>query len=153
MPKPIKRTEALIPVSREHHHGLLLSWKIRAGLKKNIDINRIKTYIDWFWKHHLKAHFDFEEKYIFPILGENNELIKTALKEHVRLKQLIFSADLIKENLILLEQELTAHIRFEERILFTAIESVATKKQLKIIEQEHLKNSVEDWQDEFWLEK
>lgn len=46
MPKPIKRHTALKPLSREHHHGLLLSWKIREGLKRNIEIPRIKKYID-----------------------------------------------------------------------------------------------------------
>jgi len=40
---PIKRSIALQPLSREHHHGLLLCWKIRTGLKKGIDIDRIKN--------------------------------------------------------------------------------------------------------------
>ena len=39
--KPIKRHKALQPLSRDHHHGLLLSWKIRAGFSKNIEPNRI----------------------------------------------------------------------------------------------------------------
>ena len=41
---PIKRSEFLKPISREHHHGLLLCWKIRAGLKKGIEPERIKLY-------------------------------------------------------------------------------------------------------------
>jgi len=32
MNQPIKRHVALQPVSREHHYGLLLSWKIRDSL-------------------------------------------------------------------------------------------------------------------------
>ena len=32
--KPQKRHKALQPLSREHHHGLLLSWKIRSGFNK-----------------------------------------------------------------------------------------------------------------------
>ena len=47
--KPLKRHKALQPLSRDHHHGLLLSWKIRSGFKKNIDVERIKVYADWFY--------------------------------------------------------------------------------------------------------
>ncbi|MGB5362412.1 MAG: hemerythrin domain-containing protein [Aureibaculum sp.] len=153
MPKPTKRSKALMPISREHHHGLLLSFKIREGLKKKIAPSRIKKYTDWFWESHLQSHFDFEEKYIFPILGKNNDLIKRALQEHTRLKQLFFSADKVKENLLLIEQELTAHIRFEERILFTEIESVASEDELHMIASEHSKVITDEWQDEFWKVK
>ena len=65
MPKPVKRSISLTPISREHHHGLLLSWKIREGLKKKLAPKRIKRYTDWFWECHLQSHFDFEEKYIY----------------------------------------------------------------------------------------
>jgi len=42
MSNPIKRNEALKPLSRDHHHGLLLCWKIRQGIKLNIEPERIK---------------------------------------------------------------------------------------------------------------
>ena len=99
MSKPIKRSVALKPLSREHHHGLLLSWKIREGFKQNVEIERIKRYIDWFWKHHLQAHFEFEENYVFPILGQENELIIKALQEHNRLQQIFTATDTVKKNL------------------------------------------------------
>jgi len=51
--KPLKRYKALQPLSKEHHHGLLLSWKLRMGFKKNIEIERMKTYADWFYQTHL----------------------------------------------------------------------------------------------------
>ena len=55
---PIKRHKALQPLSRDHHHGLLLSGKIRAGFSKNIEPLRIKNYADWFFKNHLIPHFE-----------------------------------------------------------------------------------------------
>src|SRR5690606_36276296 len=67
--KPIKRDENIQPFSREHHHGLLLSWKIKTGFKKNLELERIKRYTDWFYKNQLLPHFEAEEKYLFPILG------------------------------------------------------------------------------------
>lgn len=43
MSKSIKRTKALQPLSRDHHHGLLLCWKIRQGIKLNVEPERIKN--------------------------------------------------------------------------------------------------------------
>lgn len=71
-----KRHKALQNLSREHHHGLLLSWKIRTGFNKNVEVNRIKCYAHWFFKAHLIPHFELEETYIFPILKSDNELVK-----------------------------------------------------------------------------
>lgn len=153
MPKPIKRAKALEELSREHHHGLLLSWKIRKGLIQNVAPERIKKYTDWFWDNNLQAHFEIEEKYIFPILDKENKLIKKALREHKRLKRLFAFTDKFERNLSLIEEELVAHIRFEERILFQEIQTVASEKQLKIIEQVHSKNEFKEWEDEFWVEK
>lgn len=153
MPKPIKRHQSLQPVSREHHHGLLLSWKIREGLQKQIAVERIKKYADWFWENHLQAHFEFEEKYMFPILGPNHKLVKRALREHRRLKRLFTTPDKIEQNLSLIEEELVAHIRFEERILFQEIQALASEEALKMIEQVHSKSIEGEWGDEFWLKK
>lgn len=151
MPKPIKRHTALQPISREHHHGLLLSWKIRQGFSLEIAPERIKKYTNWFWENHLQSHFEFEESYIFPILEKEHKSIKRALREHRRLKRLFAAPDKIERNLSLIEEELTAHIRFEERVLFREIETVATPEQLEIIQQEHSKPIIEEWKDEFWI--
>ena len=153
MPNPIKRHKSLQPVSREHHHGLLLSWKIREGLKRHVAVERIKKYTDWFWEEHLKAHFSFEEEYLFPIIGEESLLIKRALQEHHRLKRLFTATDNIERNLSLIEEELVVHIRFEERVLFQEIQAIASSETLEIIELAHSKIMVDDWHDEFWIAK
>ena len=62
MPDPIKRHISLQPLSRQHHDGLLLRWKLKKGLQKEIKLERLKAYVDWFWSSHLKSHFEFEEK-------------------------------------------------------------------------------------------
>ena len=154
MPKPIKRHIALRPVSREHHHGLLLSWKIRQGLKQKVELKRIKKYTDWFWENHLQQHFEFEEEYMFPILGKGDKLIKRALREHARLRRLFNTPGRLGVNLSLLEEELVSHIRFEERELLEKIEKAAAEEQLARIEKEHSHNDAEagEWQDEFWNE-
>lgn len=152
---PIKRNQFLIPLSHEHHHGLLLCWKIRTGYKKNIPINRIQSYVSWFYKNHLIPHFEVEEKYAFPILGNDHELVKRALSEHRRLKRLFEGVKEESKNLGLIEEELDAHIRFEERILFNEIQGIASPSQLKSLLTKHSDHSNEilndeKWKDEFW---
>lgn len=150
MPKPIKRDKALQPVSREHHHGLRLSLKIRKGLSKNVAPERIKNYANWFWHHHLVPHFEMEEKYIFPVLGAEHELIIEAVNQHQKLESLFTDKTISVENLSQIEKELTLHIRFEEQVLFNEIQDAATPEQLTLIEEMHSK--IEDicWVDEFW---
>ncbi|MBU3822482.1 hemerythrin domain-containing protein [Flavobacteriaceae bacterium XHP0103] len=149
--KPLKRHKALQPLSREHHHGLLLAWKIRSGLNKNIAIERIKAYTDWFFKTHLIPHFEMEEKHIFTLLGNDNDLVKKALSEHKRLAMLFNQTEDTKKNLSLIEEELEQHIRFEERVLFPEIQKIATPDQFAEIEEIHQSIPFKDKvDDEFW---
>lgn len=149
--KPIKRHIALQPLSRQHHFGLLFSWKLRKGFHKNIDIERLQTYAKWFYEQEIKPHFSDEEKYLFPILEKDNELVERALKEHRRIKRLFNDTKDPERSLHRLEEELDAHIRFEERILFNEIQKVATETQLQKIEEIHSDlDKTPDYHDPFW---
>ena len=151
MSPPIKRHESLQPLSRNHHFGLLLCWKIREGFRRNIVPERIKRYADWFWLHHLIPHFDLEERHVFPILGNSHELIIQAIAEHRRLQSLFEKETNVSETLSLIEHKLEQHIRFEERVLFNEIQRVATPEQLAQCEEYH--KEAEPglvWDDEFW---
>lgn len=150
--KPLKRHAALIPFSREHHHSLLLGWKIKTGFSKNVEIERMKKYTDWFFKNHVLEHFEEEEKYIFPILGNQHPLVKKALADHERLTQLFNEEKDIEESLKGIQKELEAHIRFEERQLFKAIQEDASPEELQKIEEIHDEIKFEDnTTDQFWL--
>ena len=149
--KPLKRHEALQPLSREHHKGLLLCWKIRTGLQKNIDKKRIIGYCKYFLDQHLIPHFEIEEKLIFPILGYDNELVKKALQDHLELKKLFKMNFEDEKVLTILEKKLEDHIRFEERILFNEIQNIATELQYKNIEKVHEEITCETWEDRFWV--
>ena len=151
--KPIKRHQALQPLSRQHHFGLLFSWKLRKGFTKNVEISRMVDYAGWFYKTEIKPHFRDEEKYLFPILEPDNELVERALKEHRRIKRLFTNMENPEKSLHRLEEELDAHIRFEERVLFNEIQKVATEEQLQKIEEIH--GDIEkhpDYHDPFWEE-
>lgn len=149
--KPIKRHESLVPFSREHHHSLLLSWKIRQGLSNGTPIKRIKKYADWFFKEQIEPHFVNEEKYMYPILGNDHKLVKKALSEHRRLTRLFNQSEDLERALHNIEEELDRHIRFEERELFMLIQEKATEEELKKIDEFHDEIKFEEnEEDMFW---
>ncbi|HNP95756.1 MAG TPA: hemerythrin domain-containing protein [Cyclobacteriaceae bacterium] len=154
-PPPIKRIEELVPLSHDHHHALWLCLKIRAGFKKGVDIERIKKYAACFFKKELLPHFELEEGFVFPVLGTEHELVRRALREHRKLKRLFNSKSNIKKNLVLIEEQLEGHIRFEERVLFREIQRIATPEQLRSIAVNHqmaaISDELEYWNDKFWL--
>lgn len=147
----MKRTEELKPFSREHHHSLLLSWKIRTGFSKGVAVKRIKKYADWFFPKYIEAHFQEEEAHIFPILGEENPLVKKARSQHRRLRKLFKDNKHPEKSLSLAEEELEKHIRFEERKLFMEVQEVATQEELDRIDEMHDEQEFEEnTTDEFW---
>ncbi len=151
--KPLKRHFSLQPLSRDHHHSLLLCWKIRIGFLKRVEPVRIKRYSDWFYKNHVKPHFLIEEEYVFPILGKAHVLIKRAIKEHRRLSRLFSDNTDLGKSLSLIEEELENHIRFEERVLFKEIQKVANESELNQINEIHKDEKfVENNKDVFWNE-
>jgi hemerythrin-like domain-containing protein len=152
MAQPIKRHIALQPLSREHHFGLLLCWKIRTGFSKGVAADRIKAYADWFYSNHLVPHFEMEEAHIFPVLGNEHELVQQALNEHKRLHSLFHAQEDSQNVLSDIEEELEKHIRFEERVLFNEIQKVATPEQLQERERLHTDEPfTEAWEDKFWV--
>lgn len=151
-PTPIKRHKALKPLSRDHHHGLLLCWKIREGLKRKIELDRIKNYTDFFFTSQLRPHFKFEESEIFPLLGEGHSMSTRAINEHSRL-EILFKEEASEETLHSIEHELNRHIRFEERQLFRELQETVSEEKLQKItnkEEEIITPDPDDWSDKFW---
>lgn len=146
----MKRIEALKPLSRDHHFGLLLCWKIRQGIKNKVDEERIKRYSDWCWENYLKHHFEIEETHLFPLLGLDHPLIKQAIAEHKRIKRLFEQKEQILNSLSLLEEELEKHIRMEERVLFSEIQQTVSLEKINKVHELDVPLPVENWNDEFW---
>lgn len=153
---PIKRHPAVISFSRDHHFGLLLGWKIRQGLNKAVDPERISNYVLYFFDNELEKHFTEEETLLFSQLPAANELRQKAEKDHAGLRQLIASIRENKQNktaLLQLADELDKHIRFEERELFGYLQNNLTEKALESAGSRSADNSqaIDDqWQDVFW---
>lgn len=148
-----RNKEVLKPLTSEHREVLDVCSKISTGLRSKIDTKRIKKYADWFKEDYLNPHFELEKKYVFPILGNQNFRVKRALANHRRLNRLFDETSNLKIVLNKIEEELGTYIRFEERVLFSEIKTLANETQLEEIEKNHhkLKFSDSDWQDQFWV--
>src|SRR3954465_8976157 len=85
--KPIKRNELLKTFSRDHHFSLLFCWKIRQGLRKEVAVERICKYVQYFWQQHLLPHFKEEELILFTSVDD--KAVQKALKEHKQIWQQI----------------------------------------------------------------
>ena len=153
----MKRDPNIVPLSRDHHHGLLFCWKIRQGMAKSIDPGRMSPYVVYFWKTHLKEHFEQEETLLFQAL--DHPLCLRAQDEHRRIDYLAAGiGDGSKaglENFIELADLLENHIRFEERELFPLLEARLPKERLSEIgaqlNQLHDQPVVDDYEDAFWM--
>ena len=149
----MKRDKNIVPLSQDHHFGLLSGWKIKQGIKKNISYERIKNYINYHWDNSQSFHFDEEEKILFPY--SNDELTQRALDEHKEIRELLKTLNEVEdfELLTLYADKVTEHIRFEERVLFPHMENILTEEQLaevgkKLNEIHH--HAEDEYHDEFW---
>jgi hypothetical protein len=148
--KPLPRFDSLKPLSREHHDGLLLCWKIRQGIKKQVSAERISMYTKHFFSTRLWPHFELEEKELFPLLAKS-KLVLQAREEHRRLGYLFLIPHPDTQTLDLIQQLLQKHIRFEERVLFKELqEKVPAPYLVKAMPEHDADNPQENWPDKFW---
>ncbi len=156
MGKPIKRSEHIVQLSKEHHFSLLFCWKIRSGLKNQAEIDRVKDYINYFWKEHLLPHFE-EEDVLFRTV--NDAFVKRAYDEHHEINEmvrLLNSSDAEKASSLALKiaDLVDNHVRFEERELFPHLERAIDEPKLieigKQIKQLQPEITEDTFADEFW---
>ena len=152
----MKRNVNIIPLSKDHHHGLLFCWKIRQGINLHAAPARVQTYVDYFWKEHLEQHFREEEDILF--LNRENALCERAIREHRQIETLVKklgSSIPEKAGLRHLADLVHDHIRFEERELFPYLESNLSNTELEEIgiklQQLHTGKQGDCYRDEFWV--
>jgi len=127
-----RRHEELIPLSHGHHHGLVMSLRIRRELARAASdaeaLRQLACALISFFESDLAPHFAAEEEGLFPIMEANLgrlELLEELRKEHERFRAWIeelrnsASAETLREFGALLHD----HIRKEERILFPIFEA------------------------------
>lgn len=156
--KPIKRSKHILQLSKDHHFTLLFCWKIRQGLKQNIDTERIKRYVYYFWEKDMQDHFREEEEILFAPV--NDEWVQKAVEDHQRIKGQVESLKTSNgkeayKQLRVLADTVDAHVRYEERELFPHLEEVLLATQLEAIGTQLKAVSIQqdEYPDEFWKDK
>ncbi|NLR89877.1 hemerythrin domain-containing protein [Flammeovirga agarivorans] len=127
----MKRNENLIPLSHEHHHGLVFCHRLKK-LNHTDQLTAVR-YINDYYENHLRNHFTEEENTLAYLI--NDEKIKRRfLNDHNIISNIITNinitpSDVIEQGLAL-SQIINNHIRFEERILFPWLEENLSDKEL-----------------------
>ena len=152
---PIKRSEYLKQLSRDHHYSLLFAWKLRQGINHKVPVNRMTSYIIYFEKEMLRPHFEEEETLVFT--HSDSPLVRQAKSEHLGIYAAIQSirsspAEPGYHDLETLANLVDQHVRFEERQVFPYLEMYLTKQQLEKIARDIKSSpSVQDnYEDHFW---
>lgn len=142
----MKRHTAIVPLSHDHHHALILAQAlkknaVKSGLGAKSIKEKAKVAINAF-NTELIPHFNHEEVLLFPIaLGKDKELdkmIQDIIEEHDKIRISVESLQNgnVEDNLDAFAKLLENHIRTEERILFPKIEEVVGEEELNILNGE-----------------
>ena len=134
---PSRRHDSLVPLSREHHYGLMLCLRIHRGLPLGGDgktwVRAKAAEAAQFFATDLAPHFKAEEEALFPAMRDfrgASDLLSELQSEHRELERLagrLAGADAaeLPETLGKFADLLEAHIRKEERELFPLYEKHA----------------------------
>ena len=149
----------MVAFSKDHHLGLLFCWKIKEGLKRNVQLYRIKKYVNYFWTHHLQEHFREEERLLFNRVED--KLCTQAKADHQILINRLnginyYETEEVGEYGVFAEL-LIKHIRFEEREVFPHLETLLPLALLnevsEFFDQQPPNQFKDNYPDEFWAEK
>jgi iron-sulfur cluster repair protein YtfE (RIC family) len=140
-PSP-ERHPLLQPLSSEHEQGLLLCSHMRRALADGADHAHVLAECRSLFNTDVLPHFAVEEEVVFPVLGNDDPLVQRAIAEHRTIAQLFFLEDDPRIVLGRIVDELEAHIRFEERVLFPRVQQRATPEEMERIDSVH--GSVKD---------
>lgn len=136
----MKRSDALTPLSHDHHHGLVVAQELRRASEQTA-ANAREAFLS-FWHAEGRRHFRVEEDVLLPAFARHgpadHEAVVRVLVEHVDLRRLAASLqaqELTVEGLRDLGERLAQHIRHEERTLFPLIEEALPEAELTALAQ------------------
>jgi Hemerythrin HHE cation binding domain len=134
--REVKRSEALKPLSRDHHRGLFVAMGLKRATRETAPEAR-QVFLE-FWRREGSKHFRIEEELVLPAYARyrsaEEEDVVRVLTDHVDLRRR--GADLEAEEAPAVEalhelgERLESHIRHEERVLFPLIEDVLPEEDL-----------------------
>lgn len=142
----MKRSAELRELSVQHHYGLVEARRLRlAAAGREPLTEAVPIFLDA-WAREIQPHFRLEEEVLLPELARclqpEDPLIVRTLTEHVALRRAVRELERIAEEdsrrglAAWIGQALDDHIRFEERVLFPAVEKALAGPLLEKLGQE-----------------
>lgn len=138
----MKRHPALVPLSHDHHHGLVEARRLRRAAEADAAGRREAAQaFGRFFARETRRHFQEEEEALFPLLArpgaEPPALLLQALAEHALIRRLVRELTAAREPeaglLTAIGETLERHIRLEERELFPLVEQTVTEAELEAL--------------------
>jgi hemerythrin-like domain-containing protein len=140
----MKRHPALIPLSRDHHDGLVQAVRLRraaADGEASARLAAAREFVEFF-RNEERVHLRDEEEELFPLLLRHVQSQPAPLREarvqHVQLEGFarklhiaVTAGSVDRETLDAAGELLDAHIRLEERQLFPLIEQLVPDHELR----------------------
>jgi hemerythrin-like domain-containing protein len=146
------RDKNLIPLSHQHQRALALCVRIdRAQPIAGADLQAWQAEIEQHFEQEIEIHFLAEEQALFPAarpFGELTPLVDELIVEHAALRELFSRAKtrgMSSESLPAFAQQLSTHIRKEERQLFERMQQLMNADELATLGvrlEDALKNAV-----------
>lgn len=128
----MKRSPELRDLSEEHHYGLVAARNLRLAAEGDGPVVKAAEAFLVEWQGAIQPHFQREEEVLLPqfaaVAGAEHELVARTLAEHAALRSAVEElshADAAERRPLAAQvgQLLHDHIRFEERVLFPAVEA------------------------------
>ncbi|GIP34476.1 hemerythrin domain-containing protein [Paenibacillus sp. J2TS4] len=142
--KRLSRHEAMRPLSRHHHHALVMVLNIRKtltneGTAEDKAVKALRAKLLQFWETGGQEHFREEEEILLPAYSRyapiHQEEIIEMLMEHVQIRALIAAISDEEGDLVVhmrkLSEVLEQHVRREERVIFPMMEAALPEEELK----------------------
>ena len=129
----MRRAEALIPLSHDHHVALEAALRLRRATEDDVALAAARFAA--FWHRSGERHFQIEEELILPALAERDPAWRAAVQrvnvDHADIRARALALDGTDANAAhILGERLQAHVRFEERVLFALLERALDDEQL-----------------------
>ncbi len=146
--KPLKRHPSLIPLSHDHHHGLVLAERLVRGRAANPDADWPESPAEQaarlleFFASDLEPHFEAEETHLFPLaaraLADGEARTAALVRDHARMRRMVREIEsgpsgVTREQLRAFGELLRAHIRAEEREFFPRVQAGCAPEDLEAL--------------------
>jgi hemerythrin-like domain-containing protein len=123
----MKRDPRFHGLSSDHHHALVLIWRIRHEIVDAASASALLARTRDLFQRQLRPHFEVEETVLLPALREvagGAPLVARTLREHATIEEALAAIDARqpRAGLERFAALLHDHVRFEENELFPACE-------------------------------